>query len=227
LPLNPKTGLLDSEKKFFKPGSEIIKKLKERSERTPDFPDLRMLKEIPVFLYGLEKRGMNYNYLLRGSYCYGTCHTMSDRFLMKETEAKTPVVFETTRDHKMKYKIRGEVFGCSVEHIHLLDRVYFNGERFKRCLRRVQFEAKGYEPKGLKQYRNHGYTLAFMYLGVSNYWKDNQTSNVENITYPVSGDFREIPMYEFEEPEDEWGFMGRMANQDYSYGRYGPHSHIG
>ncbi len=204
----------------------ICKQLAARSRRTPDFAELRMMREIPLVVYGVEMKYGDASEYLKSANYYGHVHSISENFIMKEGR-RHPVVFTCAKDNVLKGKIRGELYGVTVEHIHALDAYNSNGNMFKRVKKRFQFE--DCMPKDAKMLRGLAYDFAYVYLGMVPYWQNYPMKVRSKVTYQTRPGLGNTPYYEFfnrslqrDDPaDDEWGYGLEYA------GGYSHEPHIG
>lgn len=167
--------------------TNLCKRLDLRTRRTPDFAFLRLLQEIPVFVYGEEKFGGLSCDLLEGAKYYGHGYTLSARYEMRISSGG-PSVFEVPEAAAGKAYVRGEVYGVQVEHLHLLDMMYLSGFHHRRISKNIYLEEQS--PDGCKKVGDKSYLDAFMYLGIHDHFKDKNMllkTRYTNNTGPVQG----------------------------------------
>jgi gamma-glutamylcyclotransferase (GGCT)/AIG2-like uncharacterized protein YtfP len=198
----------------------LLLKLLQRQFKTPDFASLRMFKEIPVLCYGVDMTNGEAHHLLKGANYYGKGHTVSNKFLMKEGP-RYPVVFEVGESNLHKNKIRGEVYGVDVRHIHMLDEFFDNGRIFKRTKRNIFME--GDAPPGTRKLNTAFTTPAYIYLGRTVHWKDVNMKNRYTTRYG-GGKFAGMPFFEFTNLSYE---EEEMALWGYPIQGYADEAHIG
>lgn len=212
--INPTNGLL--RKNYKDPG--IIKKLKIRGEKSPDIHRLKFYKEIPFFAYGTEKVNGEDENLLKGAKYLGMAHTMSTNFIMKSNTA-FPVAFPCKQDDQRRGRLRGEMYLVSPEHIIAMDIGNSNGKSFYRFKARFALEEQEMA-EGLKSFKGDPYIPAYMYLGSTQWWGDNNDKLQLACRKSYSGSVKPIfhgkHFYEWDtQPEDdendEWGWRGAGA----------------
>ena len=147
--------------------------LNEREEYTPDFSQLRMFDKVGIFVYGLEQKGHFSNYYLDGADYIGKALTMFDKFEMKEDGhfSSQPVVFNKVKDAPFAYRVMGELYLGSVQHVHILDRLHQNGQDYNRSYEKVWVDNNDLK---WSRYQNMPYCNAFMYIGDRSYWRDTK-----------------------------------------------------
>lgn len=146
-------------------GKSLLVKLQTRGWRTPDFSDLRMRREILLFVYdSLKKDTWENTKYLQGAKYLGKAQTLSSFFCMK-TGVDMPVVFsEQVTAHAC---IRGEAYLVSPQHILVLDDIQQNNHYTSRKLEKIilleQQKSKALEKTG-HHFLNHRWSLGFMYI---------------------------------------------------------------
>lgn len=161
----------------------ICNKLMIRSRRTPDFSELRMLKSIPLFVYGVEMVNGDANQYLKGAKYLGKAHTASPRFIMKtDLQTGKPVVFNVPEAHKLQNKIRGELYQVSVEHIHGLDHYNVNNVFSERRKVNVLAENQDSIPN-CKMFSGMPILPAYMYFGKMSYFEDRKMNTRHSVRY--------------------------------------------
>lgn len=160
----PKLTLLDSSTPTYK--------LKMRTRKTPDFSALRFFKRIPLFVYGTAMKDGENNNLLKGAEYYGKAHTISPSYQMKYNK-HFPVVFDAQHNKSIPqtqhHRIRGELYGVTVEHLHLVDVLESNTLMFNRVKTRVLLENQDRQ-SGLKFFAGMPFCETFMYVANTAYW---------------------------------------------------------
>lgn len=174
--------------------SNICNQLRIRERVTPDFSELTLFKEIPLFTYGEEMDKGRWNYLLEGAKRYGSAHSVSPNFVMKtDASLRNPVVFEVDANHETRAKIRGVLYGVTVEHIHMLDGILRNRKdriRVKRgflCERQIP---------GVVAYRQMSFIKAYIYLGSEEYIEQTKLLPKTRITYKLIPNIQGIEFYQ-------------------------------
>jgi gamma-glutamylcyclotransferase (GGCT)/AIG2-like uncharacterized protein YtfP len=114
----------------------ILEQLAKRQTRTtPDFIDLKLQNEIPVFVYGTLKQGGLYHEILQHAAYLGRGITADSRYVMDETSS-FPVVFDVPADDKTlkdrRGKIVGEVYIVDPLIMLRLDQLEGNGSMYTR-----------------------------------------------------------------------------------------------
>lgn len=150
-----------------------IKELQRRLDFTPDFPELRKYKSIPLFVYDDFKIGHlgNQMFVERAKYL-GKGRTATNRYRMKMFEKENiPVLFED--DSQGSGFAMGEVYAIEPEVLLDIDEHVVQGICMQRITRNVflldqetPFRSRGNFHPSLKCY---------MYLGRSDYWEHMTT----------------------------------------------------
>lgn len=158
----------------------LCRQLAGRSHYTPDFHELKWKKRIPVFVYGEQMTDGGHNYMLQGAEYYGRGRTMTDFFTMK-SGGFMPVAFEDKGKTSQNFGyIRGEVWGVTVEHIHLLDNYEKNTIEYNRTVKPIFLEDQ-------KEYNrmngNRSYLKCWMYLGDPRFWEGQVLADHPITTY--------------------------------------------
>lgn len=226
MPLNPATG------EFYENMTTVIPlglkpkgigpKLNRRGWITPDFSRLKLMKSIPLFVYGTEMTDGTDNHFLEGAKLLGHGHTLSAKFWMKQT-AINPIVFDSVQeDHKDNRKVRGEVYEVQIEHIHMLDVLHKNRISTRRTLRNIVFEDA--KPPNCPAHTklNMAVGKCFTYIGSKTYWKDYDLKFRVVKNYIKKEGLTDIPFYEWVnwspiDEEDEWGWFGRWGRDGYAH----------
>lgn len=144
--------------------------LKKRSTRTPDFNVLRSLEKIPVFVYdSMQRNGIN-SFFLDDAIYLGKAHTFTP-FWKMYINKQQPIVFKAPTNVDSRQRVRGEVYLCSVEHIHTLDVFNSNTLMFERTKTRVYLEDQSSNDFSGSCFQGIPFTKAFLYTGVEEYWE--------------------------------------------------------
>lgn len=172
---------------------EICRALNHRKYRTPDFSELALYKEIPLFVYGEECSNGFLNHILKDAVCYGDAHTVSERYTMKQAHNfRHPVVFEVPESFLNKAKIRGQLYGVSVEHIHTLDVIKGNWKEYFRTQRAIFVEKPIPESKVISGFSA---IRAYIYIGIDKFWEDRKLESKTRITYSSWGNISNIKFF--------------------------------
>ncbi len=134
-----------------------------RSYYTPDFPTLRMQKQILLFVWGREKSGYDLDKMLNGAIPLGSAHTLMAKYIMREDEYG-PQVFERKQGTPKAETLMGEAYLASVEHIHCLDTMYLNTVLSNRVQRNIGFDAPGMSLWTSERFRGKPRGIAYMYI---------------------------------------------------------------
>jgi gamma-glutamylcyclotransferase (GGCT)/AIG2-like uncharacterized protein YtfP len=223
MPLHPVTGKFYEEMTkeitvITPPGSSdrgILRRLKHRNFVTPDMSKLKLVKSIPLFVYGTDMKNGNDHGVLEGAKYLGKGHTLSKKFWMKQTTIN-PIVFDSvTEGHKDNRQVRGEVYEVQVEHIHLLDVMHRNMISTRRTSRNIVFEDCNPTNGRLHQLKGFSVVNCFMYVGSKHYWKDYELRHRMVESRVKKEGIEDVPFYEWvnwvPDDDDEWGWYGRWT----------------
>lgn len=124
---------------------------------------------------------------------YGDAHTVSSTYIMKQSRAlRNPVVFDAPRDGKLNAKIRGKLYGVSVEHLHTLDIAKANWKEHFRTERWVYCESI---IPGTKIVNGFSTVKAFIYIGIPEYWETEKLIEKTRIEYGWNHKLKDIEFY--------------------------------
>lgn len=167
--------------------------LKCRNYYTPDFPTLRMQKQILLFAWGREKSGYDLDKMLNGAIPLGPAYTLMAKYIMREDEYG-PMVFERKQGSPNAEILKGEAYLVSVEQIHCLDTMYLNTVLADRIQRNIGFEAPGMSLWTSERFRGKPRGVAYMYI-----------SNEESVNFDTSGHIirTELKMAMHQDEKDE------------------------
>lgn len=178
-------------------GSEnnILEELSERdNDITPDYLELKNMKNIPVFVYGTLKMGERNHSLLKDCIFLGEASTAVWGFRMYKAEGGFPVVLKKPSANSDSYRIYGEVYLCSARNILDLDYLESNGRMYDRQKHFIFL----HEQNGIFKENARASLQCFMYVGVDAFWKDK---NIHPVQRSMTEDSR--PFYEFRTPRIE------------------------
>ncbi len=155
---------------------DICRDLLERETyTTPDFFDLKLENEIPIFVYGSLKQGGFLHDVLEGHAYLGVGQTHVEKFWMEDAES-FPCVFELQHGmkgmHQMKGRIQGELYVVDPLTMLELDRIESNGKMYKR--RKVYCKALD---QGTQLLRPS--VQAWMYIACPEYWSHVKLQTVK------------------------------------------------
>lgn len=162
---------------------DLIQKIKERAERTPDFRELRIKTDIPVFVYGTLKRGDYNNRLLEGSKYLGEAETSTRYYNMKSTGG-FPVVFKRNELYTGSAKVEGEVYLVNLETLTNLDRLEDNGHMYIRSLNYVFLKDQPFVESDGAKYRPS--LQCWMYIGNEDFWRGHELDEIMQTTRGVN-----------------------------------------
>lgn len=134
---------------------------------SPTTLDLLKLTKHPFFLvfdYGCFMKGSYNNYLLGGSPYLGMCTSVTDDFVMYNSQ-ELPVALSDSRK-ALRGHLRGEAYLVSLPTLMKMDHVYYNYCKFQRRSIMVELgDQKGRAPSPF-------ITKAFAYIGVDHVWRE-------------------------------------------------------
>ena len=158
----------------------IIKRLEERGECSPDFDELKFYKYVPVFLYHrfLTKTGINNKDLLPDESKYlGQAYSCAGLYQLKANHDRSltvafnaaPQIVQAPAAHSLiANHLLGEVYALTPRAILNVDKILDNGKIFQRFPRSFTlFE----QQMPLKDKIQHPALKCFVYLGVEKYWE--------------------------------------------------------
>jgi hypothetical protein len=130
---------------------DVVAKLAQPDERTPDYAELQSRKHNLVFLYGNEMKGGRESF--KGVEPLYTDVYTKDSYIMlkvREGEKATPVVLDPPDYHFVagpikrmpRAVVKGELFQLTAQEIATLDKLRVNGVQFKRI--RVKIDVEHY-----------------------------------------------------------------------------------
>lgn len=162
----------------------IVDKLWDREERTPDFSALRMYNYIPLFIYDNMKISCLNSDMLKGSQFLGDAHTATEGYCLEETmPGRNTICFKDDNIKSLKRaKIRGEMFGAPPEIFLELDRFLLNGTMYERVLKTFFLEDQAYIVQ--KDKRRIPSLRAWIYLGVPKYWEKFNRRSSQMFSHP-------------------------------------------
>lgn len=156
----------------------IVTPLINRSWRSPDLPELRMYKYIPVLVYDSHQKGGILHHHLQGSRYLGMGHTVESAYKLYsyELDANTyiPVAFPHRIDDPNSYSLRGEVYLCSVEHLIVMDNHFRNGDSHTRVKRQVYLEEQEPADFSNSKYGEKPWCTAWVYQGEQEWYEDEK-----------------------------------------------------
>jgi len=170
----------------------VISQLRERGRFTPDFKELRMYENIPVFVYNYMQGDNSANKFFDqdGAHYLGEGQTCGPIFVMKGLYF--PVVFEDTfKSSPSRATVQGEIYTVTPKQLLALDRIMDNNVAFKRQLKncflkdqRSKFANKTVIPS----------IPCWIYIGIHDYWKNFEMSMIQRF-YPSGPKDRDKSFY--------------------------------
>jgi len=151
-------------------------KLACREYYTPDFPKLRMQKQMLYFAWGDEKSGRDGDKLLDGAIPLGNAHTLISKYVMRE-DSYGPALFEKTIKLPEAHVARGEAYLVSVEHLHNLDVKYMNTILSSRVPRNIGFDNPWIDSMTPERFKGKARGTAWMYV-----------ADERSVSYDLHGD---------------------------------------
>lgn len=163
-------------------GDELIcRDANERMMYTPDFPELRVMKMVPVFVYDNMMSDQSHHYMINGAVYFGRGHTMTDFYEMKSGGTIPVVMPVKDKGPSVRYGyVRGEIFGMDIERIHVMDNYNRNGEEFQRIIRPIYLEDQA---EYNIQNNGRSYIKCHMYMGRPEYWENRKLASHHIKTY--------------------------------------------
>lgn len=139
---------------------------------TPDYLDLKMEKNIPIFIYDSLKTGGQMNAQVSDGTFLGDAHTMTQSYDMRvNCETNEPVAFSSMNGHYLQ----GEVYIVQAYDILNLDYLFGNNHRYKR---EIKFIALDDQTMPLKKSSIQRPAIkCWVWIGLEDYWKDILTES--------------------------------------------------
>lgn len=155
----------------------LTKILEERGRLTPDMPELRAFKEIPIFVFDNLQKGKRDHYCLEGAKYYGKAHTSHRKFTMKTSDS-VPYVFDVDSSSISSAYIRGEMYGVTPEHMVVLDSYHGNMNSSNRTLIPIVMEEQ-------KPTNGQGMMIqkCFIWTGIGEVWDNRRMQVCSRRTY--------------------------------------------
>lgn len=150
--------------------------LSKRGQHTPDAAKIRLQDNILLFVYDNLMLGGTDNSYLRGFPYLGKAKSVTDNFVVKYSDQKSVIAFNTThKDEKGGY-ICGEVYAVKPNTIFELDELKDNGGYFIRIEKHLVLTGQFYNGKD-KQIK-HPVLPCTMYVGNRKKWPIVQMNNI-------------------------------------------------
>lgn len=172
--------------------------LERRNETTPDWLDIKLLDNIPVFVYGTLMTGESRSGFLKDSIFLGEAYTATQGYVMEKAPQGFPVVFSVGVENPKSARIYGEVYLVKPGVILNLDMIEANGFLYQRRKKFVYLLEQEIKP-GIKLKPS---LKCWLYHGLSEAWEDQpsypmKTSKVnDKEAYMWSSSFEdEIPNF--------------------------------
>jgi gamma-glutamylcyclotransferase (GGCT)/AIG2-like uncharacterized protein YtfP len=143
---------------------------KRNTPRTPDFLELKLQENIPVFVYGTLKKGNRLHEVLSDCPCLGRGITSLTKYDMKNAPSGSyPVAFEVPDGPNVfRSKIQGEIYIVDARRMLDLDQIENNGSMYTRKSQFIKMIDQTYStttgPKSPQM-------RCWIYLGNMDYWE--------------------------------------------------------
>lgn len=175
--------------------TSIIKELKRREERTPDFNLFKRDSFCLLFVYDEMKRGGELSFYLKDDIYLGEAKTHTDMYCLRNFEDEYPIVLDET--DKVAYKrgfIKGEIYAVRPEKILYLDAFRDNRGMCLRTRRSFLLE----EQQSPFKTDSRVFNQAWIYIGNPEWWKNFQLQYEAGYLTPLAnGSGRRNRYYEY------------------------------
>ncbi len=192
---------------------KFIDRLKMRRFLTPDYPEMKFQKEVPLFVYDDLKDGTEtFDNLMGGTVFLGEGTTVDTGFYMKET-SQFPLIFRGDKSlgqaGPVLGPVRGEIYSVTPRHILDIDKHYQNNYKFRRWRLKVIAWDQTFSNMNLDVNMGHCLIECYIYVADSKEWA-GQNLRSRSLRHPNQKEthvFKKRPYYEWDTWEKDWPML--------------------